>query len=108
MLMLVIKRNNDKQDFDATKIVNAILKASTPKDMISRSEAMAIAKTIAGSLNRSEIDVESIQDMVEDALIDSGHKTVAKNYIRYRYKRGLVREFNTTDRQIFDLVNGDS
>ena len=60
--MLVIKRNNDKQDFDAAKIVNAILKASTPKDMISRSEAMAIAKTIARSLNRPEIDVESIQD----------------------------------------------
>ena len=33
---------------------------------------------------------------------------MAKNYIRYRYKSGLVREFNTTDRQIFDLVNGDS
>ena len=106
--MQVIKRNNDKHKFDSNKIVNAILKASTDNDRISKSEAMAIAKTIARSLNRSEIDVESIQDMVEDALIDSGHKNVAKNYIRYRYKRGLVREFNTTDRQIFDLVNGDS
>ena len=80
--MQVIKRNNDKQKFDSNKIVNAILRASTDNDRISKSEAMAIAKTIAGSLNRSEIDVESIQDMAEDALIDSGHKTVAKNYIR--------------------------
>ena len=82
--MQVIKRNNDKQKFDSNKIVNAILRASTDNDRISKSEAMAIAKTIARSLNRSEIDVESIQDMVEDALIDSGHKNVAKNYIRYR------------------------
>ena len=68
--MQVIKRNNDKQKFDSNKIVNAILRASTDNDRISKSEAMAIAKTIARSLNRPEIDVESIQDMVEDVLID--------------------------------------
>lgn len=36
----------------------------------------------------------------------SNRKDVARCYIRYRYLRGLVRESNTTDKTIFELLNG--
>jgi ribonucleoside-triphosphate reductase len=38
--------------------------------------------------------------------MSSSRKDVAKEYIQYRYKRGLVREINTTDKSILELLNG--
>ena len=43
---------------------------------------------------KEEISVEEIQNRVEDLLMDSGEKQVARAYIRYRYKRELMREPN--------------
>ena len=50
--------------------------------------------------------MEEVQDIVEDKLMASNRKDVARCYIRYRYLRGLVRESNTTDKTIFELLNG--
>ena len=50
------------------------------------------------------LSVEEIQDIVEDKLMASNRKDVARCYIRYRYLRGLVRESNTTDKTIFELL----
>lgn len=49
-----------------------------------------------------------IQDMVEDFLMQSERRDVAKAYIRYRYKREMVRKSNTTDKSIKELLEGDS
>ena len=38
------------------------------------------------------MSVEEIQDMVEDKLMESERKDVAKAYVRYRYKREVARE----------------
>ena len=54
-----------------------------------------------------EIPIETIQDMVEKELMDID-KDVAKAYITYRYKRHLVRESNTTDKSILELIDGTS
>ena len=48
-------------------------------------------------------NVEDIQNEVELYLM-SIEPIVAQAYIRYRYKRELVRQSNTTDKEIFELL----
>ena len=40
------------------------------------------------------VDIETIQDYVEKALIENGHAKTAKAYILYREKRKTAREMN--------------
>ena len=49
--------------------------------------------------------VEEIQDMVEDALMENGYATVARDYIRYRYDREKIRKGNSTDAEILSLID---
>ena len=51
------------------------------------------------------ISVEEIQDMVEFAIMGEGKFDVAKHYITYRYTRQLARQKNTTDDQVFSLID---
>lgn len=50
------------------------------------------------------MSVEEIQDMVENQLMAIGAFAIAKNYVRYRYDRSLVRKANTTDNRILSLI----
>ena len=54
-------------------------------------------------LNRA-VSVEEIQDLVEDQIMATGAFELAKRYVRYRYKRSLVRKANTTDNRILSLI----
>lgn len=70
-----------------------------------------IAKKIAmkiESFNLEKIGIEDIQDNVENELMAYNLRKTAKAYIRYRYKRELVRQGNTTDKTIMELLNGNS
>ena len=51
------------------------------------------------------VGVEEIQDMVEFAIMGEGKFDVAKHYITYRYTRQLARQKNTTDDQVFSLID---
>ena len=42
--------------------------------------------------------------MVENQLMAIGAFAIAKNYVRYRYDRSLVRKANTTDNRILSLI----
>lgn len=106
--MQVIKRDGRRQKFDKEKIYNAVSKAfiEVDKELTEqdKKKALEIADYIE-SLNKN-LRVEEVQDIVEDKLMASNRKDVARCYIRYRYLRGLVRESNTTDKTIFELLNG--
>ena len=107
--MIVIKRDGTKVPFDATKISNAIQKAYTEVD---ESWFPSIGQLVTDEVlyffkDREEISVEEIQDEVENALMNL-NPTVARAYIRYRYKRELARKSNTTDKSIKELLEGDS
>lgn len=106
--MQVIKRDGRRQKFDKEKIYNAVSKAfiEVDKELTEqdKKKALEIADYIE-SLNKN-LKVEEVQDIVEDKLMASNRKDVARCYIRYRYLRGLVRESNTTDKTIFELLNG--
>lgn len=103
--MNVIKRNGDIVAFDKNKIISAINKAFIEVDgqLYESDTADSIAEDIA-ALDK-EISVEEIQDLVEEFLMQSERKDVARAYIRYRYKREILRQTNKTYDGIMELVN---
>ena len=107
--MKIIKRNGEEAVFDITKIINAVGKANnTVQEMarLDQEQIIGIAATIEENcvrMNRAP-SVEEIQEMVETAIMDQGAFDVAKQYIRYRYTRTLVRKSNTTDNRILSLI----
>lgn len=92
--MKVIKRNGKYVDFDREKIIHAISKAY--KDVYETDTIAPYAEEIAASIEEAvraddeDIEVEDIQDMVEDMLMEVD-RLAAKAYIKYRYKRGVIR-----------------
>lgn len=106
--MTVQKRDGRKVEFDKEKIKIAVLKAFIDVDGEETAYAKEKAREIAnyiGSLNKS-MAVEDIQDQVVNKLMASTRKDVATKYVEYRYKRKLVRESNTTDKSILELIDG--
>ena len=106
----VTKRSGEKVQFDKEKIRIAVLKAFLEVDKEETSYAKEKAREIANyieSLNK-DMDVEEIQDVVVNKLMSSARKDVAAKYVEYRYKRKLVRESNTTDKTILELIDGTS
>lgn len=106
--MNVIKRDGRKVPFEKDKIRIAVLKAFLEIDGEETSYAKEKAREIANyieSLNK-EMNVEDIQDIVVNKLMASSRKDVATHYVEYRYKRKLIRESNTTDKNILELLDG--
>lgn len=89
----VIKRDGTLQNFNSDKIVNAIKGAYDDIGKKFDKEANAKAQEIATFISKTtkDISIEEIQDIVENKLMASNSKDVARAYIRYRYKRELAR-----------------
>lgn len=107
--MKIIKRNGQECDYDENKIQNAISKANQevePADRLSEKMIAAISEEVGKELLTFTYapKVEEIQDIVESKLIRYGAATVARKYIKYRYKHELIRKKNTTDDTILSLV----
>lgn len=95
--MIVQKRDGRKVKFDKEKIKIAVLKAFIDVDGEETPYAKEKARDIANhieSLNKC-MSVEEIQDQVEDKLMASNRKDVARKYIIYRNNRSAIREKNT-------------
>ncbi|MCI5714888.1 MAG: anaerobic ribonucleoside-triphosphate reductase [Firmicutes bacterium] len=108
--MKIIKRSGQEVEFDSSKIYNAITKANNNQekdiDRISEAEIREIVDNVTNkckSIKRA-VSVEEIQDMVEENLVARNKFKLAKHYITYRYQRALVRQSNTTDKQILSLI----
>ena len=106
----VIKRNGKKVKFDKEKIINAIEKAFLEVDGEVVDKSHQKAKEIAEYIESQDksLSVEEIQDIVEDKLMASNRKDVARAYVRYRYKKEVLRKENTTDKSVFELLSGTS
>lgn len=96
--MKVIKRDGRTVEFNKEKIKNAILKAYEDVDKnIENSNAKTKASEIANyifNINK-DLSVEEIQDIVEEKLMASNRKDVARSYILYRNNRTKIRENKT-------------
>ena len=106
--MKIIKRNGAEEVFDIKKIVIAVTKADSSSEgrSLTDSQIEDIAEFVefkCNKLNRA-VSVEEIQDLVEDQIMATGAFELAKRYVRYRYKRSLVRKANTTENRILSLI----
>ena len=93
----VIKRDGRTELFDKEKIVRAVeLSFQDIENEISE-KAHLKAREIANFIANIEDDltVEQIQDIVEEKLMASNYKNIARNFITYRYERTKVRERNS-------------
>ena len=93
--MIVIKRDGRSAEFDRDKIKNAVIAAFKEVDGEITQSAKDKASEIASYINGfedEEISVEKIQDIVEEKLMASKRKDVARAYIIYRNDRNRVRE----------------
>ncbi len=95
--MTVQKRDGRKVKFDKEKIKIAVLKAFIDVDGEETAYAKEKARDIANyieSMNKS-MTVEEIQDQVEERLMASNRKDVARKYIIYRNERNKIRKSKT-------------
>ena len=102
MVKHVVKRDGRVVIFDNRKIVDAILKAMNVTD---EGEDIVLAAEIASAISKINVDnmsVEDIQDQVENELMNSPRKEVAKKYIAYRNQRNLARKAKS--REIFQEI----
>ena len=85
------KRNGTEQAFDIDKVKNAIKKANMSVEeqyRLNEPTFNSVIKTLIGIFNRySVIDVETVQDFVEKALMKYNCYEVAKSYVLYRDER---------------------
>ena len=106
--MKIIKRNGSEEVFDINKIIKAVKKADINSEERSLSDGQIedIAEYVEFKCNKLHraVSVEEIQDMVENQIMATGAFELAKSYVRYRYKRSLVRKANTTDNRILSLI----
>jgi ribonucleoside-triphosphate reductase len=100
IMLQIQKRNGTLVPFDRQKIINAVNKALIEVDgqLYEDDTARDIAKEIEDAMydldeeKATAVSVEDIQDMVEDELMQSERRDVARAYIRYRYKQEVQRE----------------
>ena len=98
-MKLVTKRDGRKVPFQTQKVINAISKSGFVPDKLKQKIASEIE-----AINKAEISVEEIQDLVEKKLMASSYKDAAKEYVRYRYKRELIREHEKLNNSILEIV----
>ena len=98
--MIVIKRDGRKVPFDKQKIIAAISKAGYVKEEVKTKIATEIE-----NLGKKEISIEEIQNLVEKKLMASQYKEVAKEYVRYRYKRELIRGQEKLSNEILEILD---
>ena len=112
MKLNVIKRDGAIVSFDKNKIIEAVNKAFIEVDgqLYETDTAQEIADEVEDTAieNKKPLTVEEIQDLVEEKLMECERKDVARSYIRYRYKKEMVRQSNTTDQSIKELLEGKS
>jgi len=102
-MLNVIKRNNTVQFFDQNKIINAITQAmrETIKG-VDQKLCVRIAQNIENALKNSQesVTVADIQERVENELMNSERKDVAKVYILYREQRDKLRDIIAKDNKL--------
>lgn len=111
MVKTVVKRDGRKVNFDINKIKNAIQKAFIDVDGELKEKSNIIIEKIATDiavLKHDIMSVEEIQDIIENKLMQSSRKDVAKTYILYRNERTKVRDRNSKlVQKVMERINSE-
>lgn len=101
------KRNYETSEFVLNKITNAIERAMLSVGSGSRRDAEEISQNVYNTLLETKKEeplyiptVEQVQDIVEDALMDSAFHNVAKAYILYRNEQARKRKTDIFEKRI--------
>ena len=96
--MQVIKREGQTVDYDKSKIIEAIRKASLSAGFSNTEKINEVVNKVEYRLkvlffdNELKPKVEEIQDIVEEELISENMAGVAKKYILYREQKNKIRD----------------
>ena len=106
----VVKRDGEIADFNLSKISEAIAKAFEATQMEYNSDmvdllGLRVTADFQKKIKDGLIDVESVQDSVEQVLIQAGYADVAKAYILYPKQREKIRNTNSTILDYKEIVN---
>ncbi len=109
MIQTVLKRDGRQVGYNEEKIKAAIRKAMIAAEV---NDDEALIQRIAdriGMRGKSQMTVEAIQDMVENELMKSPYKQVARTYIKYRHSRNVARKAATANvfKEIINAKNND-
>lgn len=99
--MKIKKRDGSLVDFNKDKIINAISKAG----FVASKTKNAIADVVEKMAKKETLTVEKIQDIVETELMLNYYPDVAREYVRYRYKREPIRNTKGALSEVLDIVN---
>ena len=97
MTAQIIKRDGRTQAWNKQKVIDAIKKALIAVDGTLTKAGVNMARRIAKNIEKEVLQsqkmlsVEQIQDMVEENLMATQRKDVAKAYITYRNDRARIR-----------------
>lgn len=95
--MNITKRDGSVVPFERQKIIDAVNKAFLEVDGVLYEEdtSESCAAHVINYFSWAKVDptVEQVQDMVEEYLMESERKDVARAYIRYRYKKEVARNY---------------
>ena len=91
--MIVIKRDEKRQEFDLSKIVRAIKKANAKSnekiDDEKLKKVVVSAQSFIKNLKSEEVNVEDIHKAVENSLMKNNCYEVARQYMNFRKERDL-------------------
>lgn len=92
--MEIIKRDGSKEVFNFEKIYHAIKSAFDASGVLydNRVYQRAFDEINDYIEEYGNIDVETVQDLIEDAFYTEDHKSVGKAFSTYRDKRAKIRE----------------
>jgi ribonucleoside-diphosphate reductase alpha chain len=91
-MMQIIKRDGRYVEFNEEKIVSAICKAMSETELgIDMTLALQIAKKVKKEI-KDGFDIEMIQNIIEEYLMKSNRRDVAKRYILYREEHNKLRK----------------
>lgn len=99
--MKIKKRDGSLVDFNKDKIINVISKAG----FVASKTKNAIADVVEKMAKKETLTVEKIQDIVETELMLNYYPEVAREYVRYRYKRELIRNTKGALSEVLEIVN---
>lgn len=90
---IVVKRDGDRVSYDGIRIVNAVSKAAQACDIRDLSYCALIESEVYKKIkDKEEVEISEIQTLVENQLMASKHKEIARAYIEYRHDRDRMRE----------------
>lgn len=102
--MKIKKRDGSLVDFNKEKIINAISKAGYVGEDTKKQIAQDI-EMLCQYIYNGTMYVEDVQDYVENDLMLYHYTEVAREYVRYRYKRELIRNTKGALSEVLDIVN---